>query len=526
MTAKKQADVRRQAEGMMAGRRPAGPPLNADDLVNLVHELEINHLELEIQNEELLSIQNQLETSRDRYADLYDNAPVGYFSIDLLTNQVLEANLTAADILKCSRANLRRSRFVRFIEPDLVGIFHICLRKAREEPFKSTCEVKMRRADGSSFWASLELRGAPEGAQARVALLDITRRKEIESELRIKDYAIASSVAGIAFIDLSGNVTYVNPALERMGGYPASRVIGRTARLFFADPTTGDEALRTALELGSWQGELGIRRMDGSTIITQAAANLVRDERGRPVCLMASVWDITKRKRAEQIKDEFIGLVSHELRTPLTVIMGAVRVALSEGLSTEEIRELLREAAQSSDNLAHILDNLIELSRYQSDRLTLNTERTDVRRAVRDILRAEAGSTAHHKVVFECEEGLPEVEIDQIRLRQILRNLVNNAAKYSPPHTEIIVSVQRDGGDIVVGVSDKGKGISPEEQERLFQPFQRLGEARSEGLGLGLLVCRRLVEAHGGRVWVESEPGRGSTFRFNLPLKPETDAAA
>jgi signal transduction histidine kinase len=112
------------------------------------------------------------------------------------------------------------------------------------------------------------------------------------------------------------------------------------------------------------------------------------------------------------------------------------------------------------------------------------------------------------------------LEIDELRVRQILRNLLDNAAKYSPPNTEIRVSARREDSQIMIGVSDQGKGITPEDQARLFEPFERLRENSTTvaGLGLGLLVCKRLVEAHGGKIWVESAPGQGTTFWFILPV--------
>jgi signal transduction histidine kinase len=126
-----------------------------------------------------------------------------------------------------------------------------------------------------------------------------------------------------------------------------------------------------------------------------------------------------------------------------------------------------------------------------------------------------------HKLSLDIAEYLPPVKADRLRLEQVLRNLVDNATKYSPSGTEIHVSVRGEDGDcLVIGVKDQGKGISRDEQSKLFQSFERLAETSTTkpGLGLGLLVCRRLVEAHGGEIWVESELGKGSTFWFTLPL--------
>jgi len=327
---------------------------------------------------------------------------------------------------------------------------------------------------------------------------------------------------GIALADLTGKLTYVNRALLTMWGYEEKEALGKQTSLFFTEASLEQAAFRKSVEEGSWEGELQGLKKDGSVFDVQVTSSLVKNPDGKPIQVMASFQDITERKQAEQIKDEFIGMVSHELRTPLTIFMGAVQVARSEGISEEERKELLQEAATSSESLSHILENLIELSCYQSDRLTLSKEKIDIEGLIRETLVRESSHLNEHKVILEIAEKLPAPEADRVRFQQILRNLVDNAAKYSPENSEIRVSARLENEHIIVGVSDQGKGISLEDQERLFAPFERLQEssATKEGLGLGLLVCRRLVEAHGGKIWVESESGSGSKFWFTLPLTP------
>ncbi|MBN1369998.1 MAG: GAF domain-containing protein, partial [Dehalococcoidaceae bacterium] len=230
--------------------------------------------------------------------------------------------------------------------------------------------------------------------------------------------------------------------------------------------------------------------------------------------------DITYRKKIDSLKDEFIGLVSHELRTPLTVFMGAVKVARSPGLEVEEIQELLEDAENSAESLAIILNNLIELSRYEAKRLNLNITRLNMPRLIREIIDKEEKRTNSHKFVLRLSEELPVVEADPVRLQQIINNLLGNAVKYSPVYSEIVVSARNhDSETIEICVSDHGIGISRADQAKLFKPFERLGEAdRTKGFGLGLLTCKRLVEAHGGKIWVESKAGRGSSFYFTVPV--------
>jgi signal transduction histidine kinase len=231
--------------------------------------------------------------------------------------------------------------------------------------------------------------------------------------------------------------------------------------------------------------------------------------------------DITDRKHIEQLKEEFIGMVSHEMRTPLTVIIGAISTALTAGISVDDARVLLDDAQKSAEELANILENLLELSRFRSNRLFINKSRVDVLSAVNKAIGKMEHITAH-QFVADVPPTLPRIMADELRIERILHNLLENAVKYSKPSTEIKVSARVENGGVTIGVCDHGRGIATADQAKIFEQFERLDEpARAKGLGLGLVVCKRLVEAHCGRIWVESELGRGSTFRFTLPLEEE-----
>jgi signal transduction histidine kinase len=228
--------------------------------------------------------------------------------------------------------------------------------------------------------------------------------------------------------------------------------------------------------------------------------------------------DITARKDAEQVREEFLSMVSHELRTPLTVVKGSIQTALSEGLTAEEIHFLLENAEVGAEELTQLLDNLLQVSRYQAGRLMVNAQRTDIKEIVDAVIHKSALFGPAHR--FSVEIDVPELNCDPIKVTQIFTNLVSNAMKYSPEGSEIKITGKLEGANALFAVADKGKGIAPRDQSKLFQQFERLGErmGTKPGLGIGLLVCHRLVELHGGKIWVKSEPGKGSTFSFTLPL--------
>jgi PAS domain S-box-containing protein len=352
---------------------------------------------------------------------------------------------------------------------------------------------------------------------------DITEQKRIENELRIKDYAVTSAITGIAIANLDGNLTDVNLACLGMWDYDKEeQILGKHTSSFFAEKSEADAVLKEILEKGAWQGEAKAIRRDGSKFDAQVSANLVTDADDSPICMMASFVDITERKKLDQLKDDFIGLVSHELRTPLTVISGCLSTLLTEWnrLSSSEMQQLLKDGLLESESLSHLIENLLELSRAQAQELSLYWEPTDVKTVVRQALSKIKRQAPSRRFVTSFPDRLPLINADPLRIERVLYNLLDNAAKYSPPRTQIRVSAKAEPEHLIIAVNDKGRGLSASEQARIFGPFQRLENSRPDrarGAGLGLMVCRRLVEAHGGKIWVESKKGKGSTFFFTLP---------
>jgi signal transduction histidine kinase len=230
--------------------------------------------------------------------------------------------------------------------------------------------------------------------------------------------------------------------------------------------------------------------------------------------------ELRSLKKVNQLKDEFIGLVSHELRTPLTVILGALSTVMTEEdkLSRREVKQLIGDAYSEAETLSDILANLLELARAQANRLQINEEPVNIKETINTVVN-KMQQPVSHQVGIDCEESVI-VTADRVRVHRILHNLLDNANKYSKPGTRIEIFVRQNGSEVIIGVRDHGIGIPSDQQGKLFEVFQRLEPQNSgaAGTGLGLVVCRRLVEAHKGRMWLESQPGEGSTFYFTLPM--------
>lgn len=337
--------------------------------------------------------------------------------------------------------------------------------------------------------------------------------------------ALVGSLTDAVFKIKEGMITWCNDTAETIYGYGKDELIGKEASFFYPGHTSPQEFTRAVSagikEQGVFRGITRFLKKDGSIADIEYTISQIPDK--DPVEVVAVARDVTERKKLDQLKDEFIGLVSHELRSPLTVVIGAVNTALTEAerLSPEETRQLLQDAASEADSLSHLLGNLLELSRVQADRLVLYVEPINIGNAVQDIVEKIRQRYPAHRFLTDLPKGLPPVHADQLRVERILHNLLENAVKYSPQGGEIRVSVRPEKERLVVDINDQGMGISAQDQAKLFEPFQRLEDSIGEGIkgiGLGLLVCRRLVEAHGGQIWVESEPGQGTTFFFTLPL--------
>jgi PAS domain S-box-containing protein len=360
-------------------------------------------------------------------------------------------------------------------------------------------------------------------------LVDITARKKADEELRKAEERyrtlVESSPDGIVTVDSSGHVIDCNNGACSLLGYPSERLLGTDSRSLITSKTMETRSsIRADLDAaGATEVEAELIRADGRKIPVWAKIVELRDSSQGSFQLVIYLRDIERRKKMDELKDEFIGLVSHELRSPLTVIMGALKTALADGshLSKEEMQQLLEDAAFETDSLSHLLENLLELSRARADRLSLYVTPVDLHAVVQKAVDQVQRQSSRHRFVVDLPRQMPPIHADELRLGRIMYNLLENGITYSPEGGDIRVFAERNGQMLTVGVSDQGMGISHEDQTRLFQPFERAAVAKIGGIGgagLGLLVCRRLVEAHGGRIWVKSELGKGATFSFTLPF--------
>ncbi len=380
------------------------------------------------------------------------------------------------------------------------------------------------------------------GIADRVAIgLD---RRGVGRRLYLQDRAIAASSNGIVITDprLPDNpIIYTNSGFERMTGYEQSEIISFNCRFLQSGDRDqeGIHELRQAIaERRGTQVVLRNYRKDGTLFYNELTLSPVFDDEGELINFIGIQSDITARRLAEQerdellsrveealaVRDRFISFASHELRTPITVIKGHAQL-MARRKDVRENEHLLRQLGQIDRQAAamdSMISSLLDVSRIESGQMSFLIADFDLCRVVQEVVEEMSVSRLDFTLdldLGDCDE-LP-VHGDEVRIRQVVGNLISNAIKYSREKREARVLVRREDSRAVVSVQDWGIGIPEDQHARVFGLYFRADNAAEggrTGLGLGLHISRNIIEAHSGSLWFDSTPGEGSTFHFSLPV--------
>jgi PAS domain S-box-containing protein len=358
--------------------------------------------------------------------------------------------------------------------------------------------------------------------------LRVQRRTQqlLESEELFR-HAFESAVQGMALVSLDGRWLKVNPALCQMLGYGEAE----WSALTLEQITHPDDLEKTRYnvrqiltdEIPCAQLEKRYRHKLGHYVWVICGASLVRDNQGHPLHLVVQIQDITERRALEQMKSEFISIVSHELRTPLTSIRGSLGL-LAAGVLDDEpetAKKMLKIAASESDRLTRLINDILDLERLESKQALLHKQWCDVASSIRQAMETMQTLASEEAIALVSFPLSAQIWVDPDRIVQVLVNLLSNAIKFSPANSTIVLTAEVQGDRILFQVQDRGKGIPSDKLETIFGRFQQIdaSDARVKGgTGLGLAICRNIVSQHGGRIWVESVLGEGSTFYFTLPI--------
>lgn len=334
---------------------------------------------------------------------------------------------------------------------------------------------------------------------------------------------VAFIVDGIVVVDGEGKVRLVNPAAEDLLGRSTDELVGET----FGFPLVSEES--TEIEIvrrGSPVVVVELRVADIEWDGDQAFVVSLRDVTERANLVEQQNQMIERLRELDEMKTEFVSMVSHDLRSPMATIAGfadTLRYNWS-AFDDEHKLEILERISRNTNQLARFVENILQVSQIESGRLTYDIRDVDLKELVHRVVEENTRISPESDGVgieLSFPDALPPVRADEIRQWQIITNLVTNALKFSPPDEPVRVEVRVEGDSAVVAVTDSGFGIKKEDMARLFKKFSRLEQPpglKVKGTGLGLYICKAMIEAQGGEVWVESEPGRGTTFSYTVPL--------
>ena len=392
------------------------------------------------------------------------------------------------------------------------------------------------RAYGTRFTTDDRQILASFADQAAIAVQNAQLYERISQEKRRLDAILEYSADGVLILDSGHHIVVFNRALAQLTRWSAAEALGR-----HHDDVIRWARLETGLDLsdavaGGWplpsarqfyvEGDL--RRRGGGTVSVGITYAPLFDREGRLVNIIGGVRDITRFREADEIKSTFISVISHELKTPVALIKGYADTLLRSDACWEPdmMQESLTVIVEEADRLNQLIDDLLDASRLQAGALPFEMDQVALGALAERVADRFRTQTQIHEIVVRFPPDLPVVGGDPGRLEQVLNNLVSNAIKYSPDGATIEISGRATPDDVIVTVSDQGVGIPVEEQTRVFERFFRGLRERHQktpGAGLGLYLAKAIVEAHAGRIWVESNPGEGAAFSFSIPRQQTAD---
>lgn len=559
--------LRRKAEDLLKLKKEDKyPQYSESDALKLIHELQVYRIELELQNEELtLAKEKAADLAAEKYSELYDFSPSGYYTL-CRDGKIIKLNLSGASMLGKERSRLINNLFSFYVSDETKPIFNHFLSQVFRYDTKASCEVTLRIKNVEPIYVHLSGIVSGNKDECLVTATDITCRIQAEELLKQNDAAL--SLQNELFSHLLQNLQIGVFMVEAPSGKPlltnekALSLLGRgilpdankhnLAEVYKAYKASNHEPYPPE-EMPILMGMHGksvivddmiVVRPDGTEIPLEISGTPVKDKNGNVWASLVSFMDITERKKAEAEikakneellktnaeKDKFFSIIAHDLRSPFNAFLGLTRMMEEElpSLSLDEIKMFAGNMRKSANTLFHLLENLLEWSRMQRGLLTFKPQTfnlsTEVAAGI-ELIRESAD-----KKMISIKQQIPDnifAKADTQMFESLIRNLTFNAIKFTHKNGEITIAAKKIAHTMLqISVSDTGIGMDQSMIKKLFRLDEHIYRRGTEGepsTGLGLIICKDFVEKHGGKLWVESETGKGSTFFLTIPCANEKE---
>ncbi len=518
-----------------------------DNITNLLEELAISQIELELQNEELRTAQLALEIEKQRFADLYINAPIGYFQFND-KGVILDFNNKASEILATPPAILQNRPFVAFVDKKYTSLFYMYLRQffEQEEPTESEIEIVIKNSDSQKRYLKLKSNlmfdKVNRTKYCRTIAEDITDKKLAqEKSIQLNNRLLASmSIGNIAWWEVelpSGNV-FFNENKTKMLGYDANDFTHYSDFTKLVHPDDYENMMQAFREhLASkkdvYECEYRIKDINNRYLWFHDIGKIVRKE-NENIWLTGIVTNITEHKATEEklkelnaTKVKFISILAHDLKNPFNAILGFSDLIVKNfhKYDGEKIKNLVGIIHSTSKNTYNLLVNLLEWSSSQSNKTQFRPVKLKLLEVVNDCYQLIKSNATQKNIDIRIDINSDVfVLADREMLKTVLRNLLTNSVKFTPVNGKVGLFTNLHENMVEICVSDNGIGIDAKTQKTLFkigETQSRNGTEGEQGTGFGLLLCKEFVEKNGGKLWVESEPKKGSRFIFTVPLFSE-----
>jgi PAS domain S-box-containing protein len=357
-------------------------------------------------------------------------------------------------------------------------------------------------------------------------VLDITELKQVEEHSARLAAIVTSSDDAIISKTLDSVITTWNDGAQRLFGYTADEVIGETIYKLIPDDRQEEEPMiLTRLKRGERIEHFETQRQtkDGRLIDVSLTISPIKDNQGQIIGLSKIARDISEKKKDEIRKNDFIGMVSHELKTPLTSLMAILQVLNGKFRKAEDpfVPEALQRANQQVKKMSVMINGFLNISRLESGKMLIDKQSFIIGDLIREIMDESNFTGLTHRIeIGDCDKVV--VQADREKVGSVLSNFLSNAVKYSPKGSKIQVDCRQLNREVEISVTDEGLGIRPEDCEHIFERYYRVESGHTRhisGFGIGLYLSAEIIQRHEGRIWVESESGKGSTFYFTLPLQ-------